>query len=409
MTRGFDGDTARPPIGRRRVPVWVICVLTAWVVAGAAACRSADGGSDSLLIEISDASTIEVSGLPSGVLAALETAGLDADGWSRVLRVSVFSGDAALDTGLPAVVGSYAIKDRVIRFTPMFPFDRGRNYTVAFDPGGVVSADAWSRPAPLVAIVGLPALEAAPSTVVERVFPSGDRLPENQLKLYVYFSAPMSREDGLEYIHLVDAEGQEVEAPFLPLGTQFWDRDLLRYTVFFDPGRVKRGIRPNEELGRALTAGGTYTIAIDQAWPDGNGNSLERAFQKTFTVAEADMAPVDPMAWTVTVPPAGTREPVVADFGEPLDYGLLGRVLAIEDATDATIAGEIAITNQETQWVFTPAATWQPGRYALVALGILEDLAGNRIGAPFEIDVFERIDAPDEQESYRIPFEIAVR
>ena len=192
--------------------------MTACIVAGAAACRSGDGGSDSFLIEISDADTIEVSGLSSGVLAALETAGLDADGWNRVLRVSVFSGDAALDAGLPAVTGSYAIEERVIRFTPMFPFDRGRKYTVAFDPVGIMSADAWSRSEPLVAIVGLPALEAAPSTVVERVFPSGDRLPENQLKLYVYFSAPMSREDGLEYIHLVDAEGQEVEAPFLPTG-----------------------------------------------------------------------------------------------------------------------------------------------------------------------------------------------
>ena len=406
MTRGFDGDTA---IGRRRVPVWVICALVAWVVAGAAACGSADGGSDSLLIEISDANTIEVSGLSIGVLAALETAGLDADGWNRVLRVSVFSGDAALDAGLPAVTGSYAIEERVIRFTPMFPFDRGRKYTVAFDPGGIMSADAWSRSEPLVAVVGLSALEAAPSTVVERVFPSGDRLPENQLKLYVYFSAPMSREDGLEYIHLVDAEGQEVEAPFLPLGTQFWDRDLRRYTVFFDPGRLKRGIRPNEELGRALTAGGTYTIAIDQAWPDGRDEPLERAFEKTFTVAEPDLKPLDPAAWTITAPAAGTREPVVADFGEPLDYGLLGRVLAVEDATGVPVAGDVAITNQETHWVFTPAVTWAPGRYALVALGILEDLAGNRIGAPFELDVFERIDAPDEQESYRIPFEIAAR
>ncbi len=409
MTHLFGEDAARPQIGRRRVLARVIWLLTACIVASAAACRSADEGSDSLLIEISDANTIEVSGLSSGVLAALETAGLDADGWNRVLRVSVFSGDAALDAGLPAVTGSYAIEERVIRFTPMFPFDRGRNYTVAFDPGEVVSADAWSRSEPLVAIVGLPALEAAPSTVIERVFPSGDRLPENQLKLYVYFSAPMSREDGLEYIHLVDAEGQEVEAPFLPLGTQFWDRDLRRYTVFFDPGRVKRGIRPNEELGRALTAGGIYTIAIDQAWPDGRGKPLERAFEKTFTVAEPDLKPLDPAAWTITAPAAGTREPVVADFGEPLDYGLLGRVLAVEDATGVSVAGDVAITNQETHWVFTPAVTWAPGRYALVALGILEDLAGNRIGAPFEIDVFERIDAPDEQESYRIPFEIAAR
>ena len=33
----------------------------------------------------------------------------------------------------------------------------------------------------------------------------------------------------------------------------------------------------------------------------------------------------------------------------------------------------------------TPDAPWQPGRYELIALGILEDLAGNRIGRAFEI------------------------
>ena len=348
-----------------------------------------------------------MSGLSRDVLAGLERAGLDAEAWSRVLRVSVFSSDAEMDPGMPAVVGSYAIVDRLIRFTPMFPFDRGRKYTVAFDPGAVVPADAWSRSEPFVAIIGLSEGEAAPSVVVERVFPTSDRLPENQLKLYVYFSAPMSREDGLEYIRLVDADGQEIEAPFLPLGMEFWDTDLRRYTVFFDPGRVKRGIRPNEELGRSLADGGTYTLTIDRSWPDGNGNPLERAFEKTFTVTGADLAPLDPEAWTIAAPPAGTREPVVADFGEPLDYGLLGRALAVEDSTGATVAGDVEIGNQETRWALTPATAWAPGRYALVALGILEDLAGNRIGRPFEIDVFEQIGTPDEQDIYRIPFEIA--
>jgi hypothetical protein len=32
-----------------------------------------------------------------------------------------------------------------------------------------------------------------------------------------------------------------------------------------------------------------------------------------------------------------------------------------------------------------PSEPWSPGDYTLIALGILEDLAGNRIGRAFEV------------------------
>ena len=51
--------------------------------------------------------------------------------------------------------------------------------------------------------------------------------------------------------------------------------------------------------------------------------------------------------------------------------------------------------------------SWRAGTYELVALAILEDLAGNQIGQPFEVDIFERIDSPDDiAETHRITFVI---
>ena len=38
----------------------------------------------------------------------------------------------------------------------------------------------------------------------------------------------------------------------------------------------------------------------------------------------------------------------------------------------------------ETTWQWTPDAPWEKGGYALVADPVLEDLAGNSIGWPFE-------------------------
>jgi len=69
-------------------------------------------------------------------------------------------------------------------------------YSVRFDPSRLPGREAPLLE-PIVAVVALPKPEVEPTTVVDRVFPSGDRLPENQLKLYVHFSAPMSHVDGL--------------------------------------------------------------------------------------------------------------------------------------------------------------------------------------------------------------------
>jgi hypothetical protein len=62
----------------------------------------------------------------------------------------------------------------------------------------------------------------------------------------------MGRTAGLGHIRLVDENGREVVDPFLPLDVAFWNDDRTRFTVFFDPGRVKRGILPNERMGWGL-------------------------------------------------------------------------------------------------------------------------------------------------------------
>lgn len=351
---------------------------------------------------------VELAGLSAADVAALRDVEWEHGAWSALLRITVEqAGTDLADT--PAVLGDYAVgDDDVVRFTPMFPFDRGRPYTVRFDPaafpGGRVTD---GSAAPVTATVELPRPDVTPTTVVTRVLPTGDRLPANQLKLYIEFSAPMSDVDGLDYVRLLDGTGQEVEAPFLPLGEEFWGYDFQRYTVFFDPGRVKTGILPNEQLGRPLEEGASYTIEVDAAWPDAEGTPLAESFSKRFGVGPVDDTPIDTAAWRLRVPPAGSTSRLVVSFPEPLDHGLLHRGLAVEDPDGERVAGSIEVTSWETRWSFTPEQPWSAGAYSLLALSILEDLAGNRIGVPFEIDRFEQIEDPKEQESYRVPFEIA--
>ena len=116
----------------------------------------------------------------------------------------------------------------------MFPFDPGQQYLVTFNQAAVPGPEgAKELLNPVRVILALPKPEVEPTTIVTHVWPSGTRIPENQLKIYIEFSASMSHVDGLKYIRLLDSKGNEVEDPFLPLGSQFLDSDYQRYTVFF--------------------------------------------------------------------------------------------------------------------------------------------------------------------------------
>jgi hypothetical protein len=40
----------------------------------------------------------------------------------------------------------------------------------------------------------------------------------------------------------------------------------------------------------------------------------------------------------------------------------------------------------ETVWVFVPSTPWKAGEYKLRISHLIEDLAGNQVGKPFEVE-----------------------
>jgi hypothetical protein len=346
--------------------------------------------------------TVQVVGLPVAQVDTLRNDGLTAQQWSELLRVTVVMEDGTADSDLPAVLGSHTVDENgSLRFTPMFPFDAGRSYAVRLDPSRLPGLDgtAGDTLTAVKTLVSLPKSDVQRTTVVDRIFPSGDRVPENQLKLYLHFSAPMSHVDGLAYLTLQDERGRDVDAPFLPFGTEFWNADHTRYTVFFDPGRIKQGLELNAQLGRSLRAGETYALVVDPAWPDAQGNPLQAPFEKRFSVGPADAVPLDHTTWRLRVPAAGSTQRLVVSFPEPLDHALMQRAIGVETAAGEPVHGEVESGSWETRWLLTPARPWVAGTYALVASTIVEDLAGNQIGIPFEVT--ERGAVPDARSSSR--------
>ena len=90
-------------------------------------------------------------------------------------------------------------------------------------------------------------------------------------------------------------------------------------------------------------------------------------------------------------------------FPEPLDRGLLLRAIGVRRDGE-TVVGEMRIEDGERRWIMTPSEAWRPGRYELIALSILEDRAGNRIGRPFELEAFRRPSDAADREITALPF-----
>ncbi len=237
----------------------------------------------------------------------------------------------------------------------------------------------------------MPATPRVATTTVLQVYPTAPVLPENQLKFYLHFSAPMRQGEAYPHIRLVHSSGKQVERPFLELDEELWDWDGTRFTLFIHPGRIKREVAPHEELGPALTAGETYDLRIDKKWRDAKGNPLKDSYTKTFRVGRQDYDPPDPKTWSIQPPGAGTMKPLIVAFPEPLDHALLERVVWVTDYDGEELAGKVDVTTGEQRWTFTPETPWRAGEHKLVALSTLEDLAGNGIDRPFEVDVFQKV------------------
>jgi hypothetical protein len=342
-------------------------------------------------------SYVEVAGLSAAQLRAVRSAELTGEQWARFFRVAV--GDSA-----PGMLGTYGVTDDVLRFTPQFAFDAGRPYIVRFDPAHLPAARDGAAP-PIVTTVTVPATHVTPSTTVARVYPSGDSVPENLLRIYVEFSSPMGRPSGIPHMKLLASHGREIEGAFLPLDYEFWDPAHTRFTAFLDPGRVKSGILPNKQMGRALDAGRSVTLVIGREWRDEHGLPLKEEFRRVLQVVPPAKAPLDPRAWRIERPAAGSRGALVVTFPKPLDHGLLMRALGVV-RNGESIAGDISIEAAETRWIFTPRDPWRAGPHDLLALDTLEDAAGNQIGRAFEVDNFETVDKSPEPQRILTPFEV---
>ena len=253
-----------------------------------------------------------------------------------------------------------------VSWAPRYPLRPGQQYTAVWQ-----SLDGDR----ITATFTVPTLELSATTMVEAVYPSSDVVPENLLRLYIQFSAPMSRGGAPRFVELVDDDNAPIAGAFVVPEQELWSPTDDRLTLFFDPGRLKQEVGPNLAAGTPLRAGQEVTLRVQAEWRDAYGAPLLGSFEHTWQVVEADRERPRTDAWIVHAPET-PQEPLRVDFPEALDRALLNRMLIVETQAGAPIGGEITVAPGERAWSFVPSSPWAPGSYAISVDPDLEDLAG---------------------------------
>lgn len=386
------------------------CLALALATAGGAAAQTPERPRIEI-IGLDRSEAFAVVGLDASLTSRLGTRALGEADWASIFEVRPDPGDgSASDGSRPAMLGTYRVDSTRVLFLPRFPLQPGLTYAARFDVAQLASAigartDAASA---ITAHLMIEAPDLRPNTRLERVYPSAERLPENLLKFYLHFSAPMSARDSYAHIRLLDSDGREIELPFLELPQELWDPAGRRLTLLLDPGRIKRDLVPNREEGPPLRSGGTFELAIDADWRDASGAPLVEPYSKTFTVVEADRRSPDPGSWTVSAPAASTREALRLRFDESLDRALSMRMLVVVADDGRIISGRPGIDGHESLWSFLPAEPWVAGSYRILVDPRLEDLAGNAVGRAFEVRG-GHTETLDDEDPIELVFEVPSR
>jgi len=281
--------------------------------------------------------------------------------------VRVFRGDAKTP-----LFGNVTRTGGIVRFAPALPFVVGESYRVELQSAD----DSWST---RLLLIPKPAGDALTVSMPHSDTP----FPANALKLYLHFSHPMEQGVFLERITLHRQDESLVHGAFRE--TELWSPDGKRLTLWLHPGRQKTGVNLNLDEGPVLVEGETHTLKIAASWRSVDGVPLGKESTFRIMAAAPDHECPDPQRWKITVPKRSTRDPLHLLFDEALDPAMLYSALRVRRG-DLEVKGTIQVATDAQSWSLIPADAWSPGRHEIIIDPLLEDLAGNNLQHPFEVD-----------------------
>jgi hypothetical protein len=296
--------------------------------------------------------------------------------------------------GLATSAGRFELAGDEVWFAPRHPLRSGLRYSLL-----------WAADAAEVGSLELADAAGEPVTSVREIHPTCPEVPHNCLKLYVWFSGPMSEGFAGRGVRVLDeATGEALDGALLPMDPELWDPGRRRLTALFDPGRIKRGLRPHEEIGYPLRPGRSVVVVVGDELRDAAGRRLVAPATRRYRVGPAERRRVDPGLWRWTWP-GGPREPIRVAFDRPLDHALLRRCFRVLAGDGAGLPIEVEVGPREGGASLVPAVPWPRGERCRVTIDSrLEDLAGNSLRRVFDRDLGRPEDAPARGEAHVVEF-----
>lgn len=282
------------------------------------------------------------------------------------------------------ILGEKTIEGDKLLFKPLIAFSKGLTYEIIFRDRKIAD-------------IKIPFADAVDPPSLVEIYPTRDTLPENLLKIYLEFSHPMREGESQKHLEILDNQNDTIPGVFLNLQPELWNEERTVLTIWLDPGRIKRELIPNQQLGNPLQNGKSYTLVISSDWKDVNGVSLPQTHKRQFIVGSRDSVLPDPDRWSLNLPRAGTIQPFVINTNESLDYFLLQETIHIIDKNGAGIPGTMKISDKESKLTFIPSRPWEAGQHTLQVESYLEDLAGNNLNKSFDRDITIEQSKPDKR------------
>src|ERR1700710_2299697 len=146
-----------------------------------------------------------------------------------------------------------------------------------------------------------------------RISPQAKVLPANTLRFYIHFSRSAETHFDRDHLWLLNDEEQVVREPFLMLSQQLWSVDGRRLTVLLEPGKIKRGLRPDPSCEPTLVVGRAYSLVV---------RALGQTARHTFRVSNPVLEAVDETHWRLVSPTVESLDPAVVHFDRVMDAAL---------------------------------------------------------------------------------------
>lgn len=271
------------------------------------------------------------------------------------------------------VAGKYTLQNNLLSFQPYYTLGYATTYEVQYKEDGVlIDKKRFTTPVHK---------HSGNAAHVITAYPMADTIPYNTLFFHVRFNMPM-QQDKHAYKHIAVYDEQGEERTLAWRQRSFWLDSGRLLVLMIHPGRVKNGIHYESPL---FDSGKTYTLKVDTAIKDINGQPVSETYTQRFYISGEDRTIPQPQLDNIAVPNAATTAPIILTFSEGMDYASVLEGVKLFTKQGDLIPCSITRQNSDDTYSITPHQPWKKRKYTLTINGAVYDYAANRINRPFEI------------------------